>query len=77
VPSYAHVPLVLGRDGARLAKRDGAATLAGRDEPVAATLALLAHSLGMAAARDEVGGASELLAEFDPARLPREPVVLT
>jgi glutamyl-tRNA synthetase len=77
VPSYAHVPLVLGPDGARLAKRDGAATLAGRDEPVAATLALLAHSLGMAAGRDEVDGAGELLAEFDPERLAREPVVLT
>ena len=77
VPSYAHGPLVVSPDGTRLAKRDGAATLAGRDEPIAATLALLAHSLGMAAGRDEVDGAGELLAEFDPGRLPREPVVLT
>ena len=28
VPEYAHVPLVLNADGARLAKRDGAVTLA-------------------------------------------------
>lgn len=77
VPRYAHVPLVLGGDGARLAKRHGDATLADRDEPVAATLALLAHSLGMAIGRDEVAGAGELLAEFDPQRLPHEPVVLT
>jgi glutamyl-tRNA synthetase len=77
VPRYAHVALALGGDGARLAKRHRAATLAERDEPVAATLALLAHSLGLAAGRDELAGAGELLAEFDPGRLPREPVVLT
>jgi glutamyl-tRNA synthetase len=51
VPRYAHVPLVLGPDGARLAKRHGAVTLADRDEPVGATLARLAHSLGRARAR--------------------------
>jgi glutamyl-tRNA synthetase len=80
VPRYAHVPLVLGPDRARLAKRHGGATLAERArraEPVPSTLALLAHSLGMAAGRDEVAGASELLTEFDPERLPREPMVLT
>ena len=76
VPRHAHVPLVLGADGARLAKRHGAATLADRSEPVAATLALLAHSLGLAAGRARVGGASELLDEFEPARLPTEPTVL-
>jgi glutamyl-tRNA synthetase len=75
--AYAHVPLVLGPDGARLAKRHGGATLADRDEPTPVTLALLAHSLGMAADRDEVAGARELLAEFDPERLPAAPVVLT
>ena len=32
VPAYAHVPLVLGPDGARLAKRHGAVTLADRAE---------------------------------------------
>ena len=77
VPRYAHVPLVLGADGARLAKRHAAATLAGRDEPIAVTLALLAHSLGIAAGRDRVTNAGELLAEFDPGRVPRQPVVLT
>ena len=76
VPAYAHVPLVLGPDGARLAKRHAAATLADRDEPVAITLALLAHSLGLARGRDRVDAAEELLAEFEPGRLPREPVVL-
>jgi glutamyl-tRNA synthetase len=76
VPSYAHVGVVLGADGARLAKRHGAATLADRAEPPAATLALLAHTLALARDRQRVGSAAELLAEFDPARLPRAPVVL-
>jgi glutamyl-tRNA synthetase len=76
VPSYVHVPLVLGPDGARLAKRHGGATLADRGEPPARTLALLAQTVGVPAGRDEVGGAGELLGDFDPARLTREPVVL-
>jgi glutamyl-tRNA synthetase len=74
IPTYAHVPLVLGGDGARLAKRHGAATLEQRGEPVAATLALLAHSLGLAEDRAGVASATELLAEFDPDRIPRGPV---
>ena len=62
-PSYAHVPLVLGPDGARLAKRHGAVTL--REVPAARALAWMASSLGF-----EGRTARELLAEFDPARLP-------
>jgi glutamyl-tRNA synthetase len=65
-PVYAHVPLVLNEDGARLAKRDGAVTLA--EIGVARALRQIADSLGYATA--EVGG---MLAEFDPARLPRRP----
>ncbi|HZU40901.1 MAG TPA: tRNA glutamyl-Q(34) synthetase GluQRS [Solirubrobacteraceae bacterium] len=76
VPAYAHVPLVLGRDGSRLAKRHGAATLAERAEPPAVTLAVLAHTLGLARERDRVDHPRELLGEFDPDRLPRSPVVL-
>jgi glutamyl-tRNA synthetase len=76
VPAHAHVGLLLGPDGARLAKRHGAVTLADREEPVAVTLALLAHSLGLAADRDRVEVVSELLAEFDPSGLPRDAVVL-
>ncbi len=70
-PGYTHVPLVLGPSGERLAKRDGGATLADRDEPASATLALLAHSLGLAAERAHVNTASELLNEFDPESIPR------
>jgi glutamyl-tRNA synthetase len=65
-PVYAHVPLVLNADGARLAKRDGAVTLA--EIGVPAALRQIADSLGYTAA--DAGG---MLAEFDPARLPTEP----
>ena len=71
VPRYAHVALVMGPDGRRLAKRHRAATLADRHEPVATTLAWLAHSLGLARGREQVAAAEDLLDEFDPARLPR------
>ena len=63
-PEYAHVPLVLNSAGARLAKRDGAVTLAEIGVPEA--LRQIADSLGYAAAT--VDG---MLAEFDPRRLPR------
>jgi glutamyl-tRNA synthetase len=76
VPRHAHVALVLGADGARLAKRRGAATLAEREEPGSATLALLAHTLGLARDRRAVASADELLAGFDPDALPTEPVSL-
>jgi glutamyl-tRNA synthetase len=76
-PSYAHVPLVLGPEGARLAKRDHGSTLADREEPAPATLALLAHTLGLAGGRDRVDAATELVAEFDSRLIPREPVSLT
>ncbi|HET9094055.1 MAG TPA: tRNA glutamyl-Q(34) synthetase GluQRS [Solirubrobacteraceae bacterium] len=75
-PRYLHVPLVLGPSGARLAKRDGGATLAERTEPVTATLARIAHSLGLAQGREHVGSARELVAEFTPERIPREPLHL-
>lgn len=76
-PSYAHVPLVLGPTGKRLAKRDGGATLADRNEPVALTLALLAQSLGLAGGRNRVDSATELIADFDPRLIPREPARVT
>ncbi|BBY19067.1 tRNA glutamyl-Q(34) synthetase GluQRS [Mycolicibacterium litorale] len=65
-PVYAHVPLVLNTDGARLAKRDGAVTLAEIGVPRA--LRQIADSLGYDAG--DVGG---MLAEFDPEALPHRP----
>lgn len=76
-PSYAHVPLVLGPSGARLAKRDGGATLADRNEPAPATLALLAQSLGFGADYLDVRTAADLIAGFDPEAGPRDMVKLT
>ena len=75
-PAYAHVPLVLGPTGGRLAKRDDAATLADREEPIATTLAMLAHSIGSAGARNTVSSASVLLSEFDSSLIPLRPITL-
>ena len=72
-PVYAHVPLALNAAGARLAKRDGAVTLADLHTlgwSTADVVAAIADSLGMAA-RDAAG----MLAVFDPATLPRAPWV--
>src|SRR5882757_2071534 len=46
-PSYAHVPLALNAEGKRLAKRDGAVTLA--ELGIEQALSLIAGSLGFAA----------------------------
>ena len=77
-PAYAHVPLVLGPDGARLAKRHGAVALADRvaaGDAAVEVRAELARSVGLATA-GEVPALDELLARFDPARIPTEPTVL-
>lgn len=66
VPVYAHVPLVLNDEGKRLAKRDGAITL--REIGAARARAQIAESLGF----DSVT-IDGMLADFDPARLPRRP----
>jgi glutamyl-tRNA synthetase len=74
-PGYAHVPLVVAPSGERLAKRDGAVTMADRaalGEDAPAVRGLLAVSLGLAAA-GERPSLEDLLDRFDPATLPREP----
>jgi glutamyl-tRNA synthetase len=73
VPTYAHVPLVLGPDGSRLAKRHGAVTLddlAGRRIDADAVRTLLAASLGLCAP-DEGVAMADLIGRFDPDALPR------
>jgi glutamyl-tRNA synthetase len=65
-PAYAHVPLVLGEDGRRLAKRHGDVTL--REVDAAEAVAWMGRSLGLPGRT-----AAELLDGFDPAALPREP----
>ncbi|MFJ5693090.1 tRNA glutamyl-Q(34) synthetase GluQRS [Arthrobacter sp. NPDC093125] len=75
IPSveYAHVPLVVNSDGARLAKRDGAVTL--RDLAAVGISAREARrrilvSLGLPGDSPEAA-----LSAFNPASLPREPWV--
>jgi glutamyl-tRNA synthetase len=72
-PAYVHVPLVLGPDGDRLAKRHGAVTLTEAGGP-AAVLPWLAASLGLAEPGEPIAAAAELLDRYDPARIPRQPV---
>ena len=73
-PTYAHVPLVLGPDGQRLAKRHGAVALSDRQEGPDEVRAWMARMLGLAET-GEVPSMEDLLARFDPERLPREPTV--
>jgi glutamyl-tRNA synthetase len=76
---YAHVPLVLGPDGRRLAKRHGAVTLgegaAYCDGPEQAR-AWMARSLGLARV-GETPSPEDLIVHFDPQCLPREPTVFS
>ncbi|MGB3634368.1 MAG: tRNA glutamyl-Q(34) synthetase GluQRS [Rubrobacteraceae bacterium] len=76
-PSYAHVPLVLGPDGKRLAKRHGSVTLAdlgSLGKSPREVRAWMAHTLGLAEP-GESPDLDELLDRFDPAMLPKEPTV--
>jgi glutamyl-tRNA synthetase len=69
-PTYAHVPLVLGPDGARLAKRHGDVTL--REVPPPAALAWIGASLGFTGPDP-----SDWLTSLDPARLPKTDTTFT
>ena len=74
-PTYAHVPLVLNTEGARLAKRDGAVTL---PQLLAAGWTLVRVWREMAASvgiDEDVDSAGEFLQAFEVARMPREPWV--
>jgi glutamyl-tRNA synthetase len=74
---YAHVPLVLGPDGRRLAKRHGAVTLSDRaalGEGPEQARAWMAHSLGLVSV-GETPSPDDLIAHFDPPRLPRESTI--
>lgn len=77
VLEYAHVPLVLGPTGARLAKRDGAVTmreLVAQGVEASDVRGALARSIGLAA-RHERPSMAELLGRFDPTAIPRSPWV--
>ena len=77
-PRFAHVPLVVGEDGARLAKRHGALSVAdlraGGADP-AAVVGLLAALSGLAPAGAHLRPRA-LVPGFDLSRVPRAPAVL-
>ncbi|MBK9061928.1 MAG: tRNA glutamyl-Q(34) synthetase GluQRS [Acidobacteria bacterium] len=69
-PSYAHLPLVVGPDGKKLGKRDGALALETLDEArVRAAFAFALSALGQEPAESP----REAALRFDPSRIPREP----
>jgi glutamyl-tRNA synthetase len=78
VPTYCHLPLVIGEDGRRLAKRHGDTRLSTyRDVGVSAgrVRSLLARWLGIDAG-DELG-AREVVERIDLKQIARDPVVFT
>lgn len=77
-PDYVHVPLVVGPDGSRLAKRHGSVTLtdlAADGHGAGTVLALIGASLDLCRP-DENLTTADLLERFDPDAVPREPWIL-
>lgn len=77
-PNYYHLPLVIGEDGRRLAKRHGDSRLVHyRDQGVARerVLGLLGEWCGLGA-REELS-IDEFLGRFDLSKLPHEQIVFT
>jgi glutamyl-tRNA synthetase len=78
-PQYVHVPLVVGADGRRLAKRHGdtrLSTLRAAGVRAEQLVGLLAMSCGLRPKAEPLR-AADLLRDFDLARLPRSPWIFT
>lgn len=78
-PSFGHVPLVVGPDGRRLAKRHGDTRLSVLREAgygPERLIGLLAKSLGLRPTSAPIT-ARELLSDFDPSGISPQPFVLT
>ena len=76
-PQYVHVPLVVGSDGERLAKRHGAVTLedlSQRGIDGREVLGELARSIGIDV--DRPNSVNDLLGDFNLDRLPRSPFTI-
>lgn len=77
-PRFAHVPLILGPDGARLSKRHGSISIRSfrdRGRTPRQMIALLASTLNLCAA-DEQLTARDLIPRFSLDQLPRSPTTL-
>jgi glutamyl-tRNA synthetase len=81
IPRYTHVPLVVGPDGKRLAKRHGDTRISHyRERGVSAgtVRAVLARWSGVELDRTETQlTPQQLLDRFDIARLPRDRIIMT
>jgi glutamyl-tRNA synthetase len=78
IPRYCHLPLVVGPDGKRLAKRHGdtrLATYRHAGVPAERVLALLGEWCGMESV--EAATAGELLGGFSLSRVPRDKITMT
>ena len=78
IPSYCHVPLVVGRDGKRLAKRHGDTRIASYREAGKTPeelIGFLAASCGWAAKGERVSLA-DLVSRFDLATIPHSPFMI-
>lgn len=78
-PTFAHVPLVIGEDGRRLAKRHGDTRLSllrEKNVPAERLVGLLAWSTGLRSTKHPITP-RELLADFSLDKLPKQPFVFT
>ena len=78
IPSYCHVPLVVGRDGKRLAKRHGDTRIASYREAGKTPeelIGFLAASCGWAA-KGELVSLADLVPRFDLATIPHSPFMV-
>jgi glutamyl-tRNA synthetase len=79
IPNYTHLPLVVGEDGKRLAKRHGDTRLRSyRDLGVSAgrTRAMLARWSGVESSAGEIS-IDELLKTFEIKRMPSDPIIMS
>ena len=79
IPTYTHLPLVVGTDGRRLAKRHGDTRLSTYRNAGISSSRLLALLAGWCGVTRESGGltVSDLLDSFRLEDVPREPIVFT
>ena len=78
-PKFAHVPLVIGEDGRRLAKRHGdtrISLLREKNVPAERLVGLLAWSAGLRPTKELITP-RELLGDFSLGKLPKQPLVFT